>query len=346
MASSDSTQKILGICPRLSFYPPLLNSASPWATNIDDLTVLAKSPFTGAVTTRTSVLAESGFDHQQERHRYVFFDPVNGVTHSNGSRDGPSPSSEWAIAGEDGKVATLNSLGYSPLCLQKYIDIISKLSTDEAISPKTFIISVTGSPEDVKGCYDTIASAQNIRFPLAMEVNLSCPNIPGVPPPAYNRDELVRYLNLLPAHPTIPVGLKTPPYTHDGQFRELMSALKEHAGKVSFLTATNTLGSCLVFNGDMAEALPSQDGLGGMAGPALHPLALGNVRSLRRMLDDAGLSEVDIIGVGGVSDGSGYLRMRKAGASMVALASGLGRFGVDVFKGISKDLNGQWQALG
>lgn len=262
--------------------------------------------------------------------------------HSKGSRDGPVPAQEWQIPGEEDKTATLNSLGYSPLCLQEYIDIISKLSADEAFATKTVIISVTGSPEEVKGCYDAIIAAQNIRFPLAMEVNLSCPNIAGVPPPAYHRDELVRYLRLLPEHPVIPVGLKTPPYTHDGQFKELLSALKDHAGKVSFLTATNTLGSCLVFNEDLAEALPSQDGLGGMAGPALHPLALGNVRVLRRMLDDGGLSEVDIIGVGGVSDGDGYRRMRTAGASMVALASGLGRFGVDVFKGINNDINGHW----
>lgn len=207
-------------------------------------------------------------------------------------------------------------------------------------SAKTAIVSVTGSPEDVRSCYDAVASA-GIQMPLALEINLSCPNIPGRPPPAYSGAELSRYLEALLEDPKIPVGVKTPPYTHDGQFREFVGAVAKNPGRLAFVTATNTLGSCLVLQGEQ-NALPSDGGLGGMAGPALHPLALGNVRCLRRELDAAGLRDVDIIGVGGVSDADGYRRMRAAGARYVAIASGLGRHGVDVFAQIEKGLDGKW----
>ena len=35
--------------------PPLLNSASPWATTFEDIKALYECPFTGAVTVRTRV---------------------------------------------------------------------------------------------------------------------------------------------------------------------------------------------------------------------------------------------------------------------------------------------------
>lgn len=41
---------------RIIIDPPLLNSASPWASDLDDLQALYDTPYTGAVTTRTSTL--------------------------------------------------------------------------------------------------------------------------------------------------------------------------------------------------------------------------------------------------------------------------------------------------
>lgn len=328
--------------PKLSISPPLLNSASPWATSLDDLKAILHSASTGAITTRTSVFSEAGFDHQPLSHRYVFFDVATGQPHPSGSQDGPVPSSTWTDNDDiaPGAQNTLNSLGYSPHPLSAYLDMLRAL----APSSKTAIVSVTGSPEDVRSCYDAVVSAKfQMQMPLALEINLSCPNIPGRPPPAYSGAELSRYLEVLSEDPTIPIGVKTPPFTHDGQFREFVGAVAKYPGRLAFVTATNTLGSCLVLGGDgLQNALPSEGGLGGMAGPALHPLALGNVRCLRRELDAAGLEDVDIIGVGGVSDADGYRRMRAAGAKYVALASGLGRHGAGVFEQIEKGLDGKW----
>ncbi|CAH0059249.1 unnamed protein product [Clonostachys solani] len=340
--------------PTLQFHPPLVNSACPWATDLACLKALLESPSTGAVTTRTSLLA--GFDHQPQQHRFTFFDPgasntPDGDTYSFPDEPGRSPTASTVGPSKAAHTASLNTLGYSPIPLQGYLDMIRQLASDDSPStrpPKTFIVSVTGSPDDIAACYAAVSAlAPQVRFPLALEVNLSCPNIPGRPPPAYDPASLRTYLAALPGDPAIPVGVKTPPYTHAGQYQALLGTL-EGAGagaKLSFITATNTLGSCLVMTTE-GPALPLGDsgGIGGMAGPPLHPLALGNVATIRKMLDegDGSLRHIAIVGVGGVSDGGGYRRMRAVGASMVGVGTGLGSEGVDVFAKIERDIGSKW----
>lgn len=329
--------------PALKINPPLVNSANPWATTLEDLTALYDCPHTGAVTTRTSLC--TGFAHDPATHQYTLFDVATHKTEQDLSK----------LTGHEN--ASLNTLGYSPLTLESYLDFIRTIATTSSFirEGKGFIISVTGSPEDVVKCYKLIAeTVPMVPFPLAMEINLSCPNIAGKPPPAYDGQSLSQYLNLLqnvisdPGISRIPFGLKTPPYTHLTEYHELVSALEACAGQgicpVSFITATNTLGSCLVLSdpeptSSSQPALPHA-GIGGMAGAPLHPLALGNVRTIRTLLDERKekLGHIQIIGVGGVLDTAGFKRMRAVGAEFVGVGTGLGIKGVDVFGEIIKNL--------
>jgi dihydroorotate dehydrogenase (fumarate) len=236
---------------------------------------------------------------------------------------------------------------------------------------KPFIISVTGTILQVAACCTHLIELQNHpeRFrwkpdgeygdlALMMEINLSCPNILDQPPPAYDGQELFEYVRvvadakqlagrseLLPLH----VGIKTPPYTYSGQFEALIKTLEQSTAlkggcPISFITATNTLGSCLVLNEEGESALGSANGsgIGGLAGDALHPLALGNVKTIRKMLDESPCEELQrivVIGVGGVSDKEGFRRMRKVGAGAVGVGTALGRDGVGIFEKISKELS-------
>ena len=51
-----------------------------------------------------------------------------------------------------------------------------------------------------------------------------------------------------------PVAIRLPPYTYMGQFEEIVGAIAsatvDGRSVVDFVTATNTLGSSLVLNGD------------------------------------------------------------------------------------------------
>ncbi|KAJ4352876.1 dihydroorotate dehydrogenase [Ascochyta clinopodiicola] len=246
---------------------------------------------------------------------------------------------------------------------------------------KPVIVSVTGSVEEVVSCYKLITSSQkDVRMVLAMEVNLSCPNIPGKPPPAYDSASLLTYLKALKTeisrqisedgtsshphagHTHVPIGIKTPPYTYQDQYSGLVNALRESAHAepqhlpcpISFITATNTLGSSLLLTPQLENSSDGKHshevfhralesaagtGIGGLAGAPLHPLALGNVYTIKGLLFQyKELEEIQIIGVGGVEDAAGYKRMRAVGAAAVGVGTALGRKGVKVFEEIRRGL--------
>ncbi|RYP27233.1 hypothetical protein DL767_007766 [Monosporascus sp. MG133] len=349
--------------PPIGVSPPLLNSANPWATTQEDLKALFECPSVGAVTTRTSLL--KGFPHDATIHQYTFFDPSKHRSPASGCSPAASAQN-----------ASLNTLGYSPIPLDDYLSYIASIASSLSTpSTKSFIVSVTGTPEEVAECYRRIARlGGHVSLSLAMEVNLSCPNIPNKPPPAYSGESLALYIRAIrdaaaarrdrDEYAAVPWGLKTPPYTYAGQFETLISVLRAASADgndnkpcpVSFLTATNTLGSCLVLDdgadddphapppaGGISPKLAGGTGIGGMAGAPLHPLALGNVATLRRMLDaHEDTRHVSIIGVGGVEDAAGYRRMRSVGAQAVAVGTALGVKGIRVFEEIEEGLSGTW----
>jgi len=345
----------------INISPPLLNSANPWATTQEDLLSLYDSPYTGAVTIRTSLL--DGFTQSASTHQYTFFSASTGYTKSNVDSSG-SVYAEGRGAVIPGETSSLNTLGYSPIPFGHYLNILHSLARSQQLTRqpmKPFIVSVTGSADEVQKCYLQLVKLHNDSVPgldLMMEINLSCPNIPDKAPPAYDGWSLAEYISAVSVvqHDfaaeglkKVHVGIKSPPYTYHDQFVTLIESIESRVvgqkdGErcpISFITATNTLGSCLVLNqkGEPALGSATGTGIGGMAGDALHALALGNVRTIRSMLDASNYESVRtiaIIGVGGVGDADGYQRMRSVGAMAVGVGTALGREGVGVFEKISR----------
>lgn len=357
--------------PPLDISPPVLNSANPWCTTLEQLQELYDSPHTGAITTRTSLL--HGFPHDSSHHQFAFFNPVDL------SASSPNTDNSTATI-EDTKIASLNTLGYSPLPLEDYLRFVQQISdnlqshhrgsnslTNKKPTAKPIIISVTGSAQEVTQCYRLVSALQpQVLMPLAMEINLSCPNIPGKPPPAYDAEALGTYLSALNEElagaDTIPIGIKTPPYTYQDQFLALITALKSslvpqkdangeettvQRCPISFITATNTLGSSLLLepsnSTDTSSSFkhtllsPSGLGIGGLAGAPLHPLALGNVYTIKKLLlQHEAFIGIQIIGTGGVEDSEGYARMMAVGASAVGVGTAFGRKGMAVFEEIGR----------
>jgi len=337
---------------RLVVSPPLINSSSVAASEPNQLQGLFDSPHTGAVTTRTATL--TGF----------------------------SETSEHIVAFANDSISSVNSYGYSPHPLSAYIGYVDAiLSNAPEQSIKPFIISITSSsPISLASMLDQIQELrckirdnEGTTSRIGIELNTSCPNIKGSPPPAYNISGLVPILDVLAEYfwkdPTLTIGLKLPPYLYSTQFEELVRCIATYSrpdpsddsrriNPFAFLTSTNTLGQALFF-AEQATPLPGQsavddsDGgaaapapavfalptaVGGIAGETLHPLALGNVYTLRRLLNahaDTSLCDISIIGVGGVTTREAHARMRKAGADVVACATILVRDGVSVFERLS-----------
>lgn len=283
-----------------------------------------------------------GFSHDPAIHQHVFFDPQDHSQRADSTQDGQAPATTSA---------SLNTLGYSPYPLSEYLSMVFKViasSRSPQRASKPFIISVTGSTTEVRKCYQMIQHAQeSLENALCMEINLSCPNIAKKPPPAYSGTSMLEYLRILAELPTaegarrVAIGIKTPPYTYSGQFETLIEALLTASTPlcpIDFITATNTLGSSLVLastDGTPALSSASGAGVGGMAGAPLHPLALGNVKTIKEMLNaHQQLKGIDIIGIGGVGDRAGFDRMKAVGATVVGVGTALGREGVPVFEKI------------
>lgn len=325
---------------KLAINPPLLNTPCPWCSELENLRELYACEHTGAVTTRTSMLEP--YPHDWAKNQYVLFDST--------AQKAASVNTQNAT---EAQTASLNTIGLSPNNLTVTKGFVRTISDELSIpSNKPFIISVFGSPEEVGDCYEQIVALQNeVKMPLAMEVNISCPNIPGKVSPAYDANELVPYLNALQAtlkklnlgDNALPIGIKIPPFTYENQYDELkkgLLAVQKNGEKLplTFITSTNTLGSSLVMQGNQA-VLNSEvgTGIGGMAGTAIHALSLGNVYTLRQLFDnEPSLKHLQIIGVGGVNDKAGFERMKSVGADFVGLATALGVKGIGVFQEISE----------
>lgn len=97
------------------------------------------------------------------------------------------------------------------------------------------------------------------------------------------------------------------------------------------LTAVNTLGPGMLI--DVRARRPVlANRVGGLSGPALHPVAVRCVYEL------AGALDLPIIGTGGVRSGEDALRMVMAGATAVGVGSALCGEGVSVFSRILSEL--------
>lgn len=212
---------------KLTINPPLLNSSSPWATDLDQLRALYASPYTGAVTTRTSLL--EGFNHDDRIHQHIFFPAGRSSVHPSAPKSDESASE--AYIPDAASTSSLNTYGYSPHTLSEYLGLINDVVGQRhlgtsTLDKKPFIISVTGTPDEIAMSYALMANAAEMDedLRLAMEVNLSCPNIDGKPPPAYDEVMLKEYLEAVSdskstyrgrmSDESVPrVGIKLPPYT-------------------------------------------------------------------------------------------------------------------------------------
>ena len=144
----------------------------------------------------------------------------------------------------------------------------------------------------------------------ALEVNLSCPNVQGgrllfSTDPAMTTEAMRRVQEVA----TVPVYAKLSPNVTN--IAEM--ALAAEAGGADGISAINTLIGMAI---DWRQARPALGRkIGGLSGPAIRPVALRMVYQIREVTD------LPILGIGGVTSAEDVLEFLAAGADAVQVGT-------------------------
>jgi dihydroorotate dehydrogenase (fumarate) len=236
-------------------------------------------------------------------------------------RDGnPSPRYHPFAGG------SINSMGLPNLGYRAYAELIPELKR----FGKPVIASVAGLCEDD---FPAIARVINDARPDLIEVNLSCPNIPGKPQIGYDADASERLMKRVRPLITVPMGVKLPPY-FDPAHHQLMGEVIGRCG-VDFLNLINSVGNGLVVNpDDETVVIKPKGGFGGLGGAIIKPVALANVRAFYKYFKGT----MPIIGTGGVVNGVDVFEHLLCGATAVQVGTALVEEGIPIFARLEKEL--------
>jgi dihydroorotate dehydrogenase (fumarate) len=222
---------------------------------------------------------------------------------------------------------SINSMGLPNLGYPAYAKLIPELRR----FGKPIVASIAGlNPQDF------LDAAKSIEFakPDLVEVNLSCPNIPGEPQIGYDIEVSRQLLLELQECLTIPMGVKLPPY-FDPVHHEAMATMLEGVN-VSFLSLINSVGNGLVVDSESETVvIKPKGGFGGIGGTMIKPVALANVRAFWKLFQ----GRMPIIGVGGVVTGTDAFEHLLCGASAVQVGTTLVEEGLTAFERLERELS-------
>ncbi|OLB45517.1 dihydroorotate dehydrogenase B catalytic subunit [archaeon 13_1_40CM_4_53_4] len=163
---------------------------------------------------------------------------------------------------------------------------------------------------------------------IAVELNVSCPHVREVGVEIGQRPKVVAEVtHAVKGRVRIPVFVKLSPNVTD--ITEVAKAAQSAGADA--VTAINTALGMAV---NVDSAYPILGGtLGGLSGPALHPIAVRAIYQIRRAVD------LPIIGVGGVQDYRGALEMMMVGASAVQIGSAVTSQGLEIFRDVTTGMS-------
>ncbi len=221
---------------------------------------------------------------------------------------------------------SINSMGLPNLGYRAYADLIPELKQ----YGKPVMASVAGFSDEE---FVTIAEVINGSKPDLIEVNLSCPNVPGAPQIGYDAEASERLLKRVRAVVGVPMGVKLPPY-FDPAHQERMAQVLDRVG-ADFLSLINSVGNGLVVDHEHERpVIKPKGGFGGLGGPLIKPVALANVRAFWKLFH----GRMPIIGTGGVVGGADAFEHLLCGASAVQVGTQLVEEGLEVFARLETEL--------
>ncbi|WP_156011212.1 dihydroorotate oxidase [Streptococcus ruminantium] len=224
-------------------------------------------------------------------------------------------------------LGSINSMGLPNHGLAYYLDYLLELQ--EVEPEKCFILSLVGmSPDET---HEILKRVQDSNFKGLIELNLSCPNVPGKPQIAYDFEMTEKLLYTVFTYFTKPLGIKLPPYFDIVHFDQAATIFNQFP--LAFINCVNSIGNGLYIE-DESVVIKPKNGFGGIGGEYIKPTALANVHAFYQRLRP----NIQIVGTGGILTGRDAFEHILCGASMVQIGTTLQKEGIVAFERITAEL--------
>lgn len=230
-----------------------------------------------------------------------------------------------------GRGYTLNSLGLPNPGRKYYKENLPLMVQMIHEADKTAIVNVVGFSKEEYASLTMLAFECKADFVV---LNFGCPNVyvdkvqKGIL--SYDLDAIKKTtIHVLSENNKKAcegrIGIKLSPISdpqHLSNVANFLNTLLEvplqaNFGYIGFVTSQNTIPNCYDEDNMQSPVISPAGGLSGMAGGAVLPIALGQVKQLRKLLNPA----IKIIGVGGVTAGVDVEKMMHVGADFVQMVS-------------------------
>jgi len=287
---------------KLTIDPPLMNASGPVSVTYEELETLAKSA-AGAIVTKS-------------------------MTHC--PRVGnPEPRLKTHL---DNNLGSLNSMGLNNLGYCEYARLIPKLKAHK----KPVIASISSAPCEhnlsLEEQYLEAAEALAKSGADMLEINLSTPNLTGIPI-AMNTENIKRVLRPLRKAIKIPIGVKLPPYNNTlALFEQVAHLLMELEVDVA-VTMNSEPNALDIDLKTKTKVIKPREGYGGLGGPCILPIALGEVHRFYKFFKKHG-SPIGVWGCGGITRAEDAIKHFLAGASAIQIGTALLWHGPEIFERI------------
>ena len=235
---------------------------------------------------------------------------------------------------------SLNSVGLSNPGPVYYRDFLPQMVKIANAADKYVFVSVEGSMPAGYAILTELVFEWGVHF---VELNLGCPNkwtndgrqetIPSYDLAMLQEIIRVCEMSLGFTKRKKRISVKLSPISDPVLLKKIADIINE-SKIICAVTTSNTLPNAFAYTDDGKPAIQSVTELGGMGGPALKPIALGQVKQLRGLLRD----DIDIIGVGGIKTGKDVLDYLNAGASAVQIGTACFDKGPQIFSDVLTEL--------
>jgi dihydroorotate dehydrogenase (NAD+) catalytic subunit len=172
-----------------------------------------------------------------------------------------------------------------------------------------------------------LATKMEVYGVHAVELNLSCPHVKALGAELGHDPKIVTDITkAVKGAVNIPVFVKLSPNVKS--IAELARAVEEAKGDA--VVVINTV-KAMAINADLAMPVLSNT-IGGLSGPAIKPVGLRCVYEIRTQTD------LPIIGVGGIINGTDAVEYIMAGATCVQIGSGIYYKGKGIFEDVCREM--------